>query len=425
MRVLRSSACSDRRVPGLEELSREELIGLTRRLIVQVEELTRANAELTDRVARLERLVSRNSRNSGTPPSKDDDLGRTPPADRRRGRGGGRRTGRLRLVLPGTRQGGGPPVSAVGAAPRRGVQRPGRRRTGRCSGGRVRQPIDALVGAHLLEQSGPGRYQLHDLLRAYAIDQVRNLESDADRQLAQRRILDWYLHTADAALARTLPFYRTVPLDPPTDIVPLAFATSVEADAWFEVERENLVAATRAAAAADQRIAWRFAALLRSVFIHQNAFESWFATARIGLAAARALHHRRGEAEALESLGKAHFQLRQLAESGEHHRAALAIRRETHDEYGTAVSINALGLLGLRHRRLTDSLSHFRESLAIFERLGNERMRALLLSNLGETYYELGQLDRTAELLNQAITVQRQLNDRGQEGNSLFFLSMT
>jgi hypothetical protein len=65
----------------LEELSREELIGLTRRLIVQVEELTRVNAELTDRVARLERLVSCNSRNSGMPPSKDDDPGRTPPAD--------------------------------------------------------------------------------------------------------------------------------------------------------------------------------------------------------------------------------------------------------------------------------------------------------------------------------------------------------
>ncbi|WP_325051161.1 IS66 family transposase [Micromonospora craniellae] len=75
------SMCCDRWVPGLEELSREELIGLTRRLIVQVEQLTQANRELTDRVARLERLVSRNSGNSGMPPSKDDDPGRTPPAE--------------------------------------------------------------------------------------------------------------------------------------------------------------------------------------------------------------------------------------------------------------------------------------------------------------------------------------------------------
>jgi hypothetical protein len=75
-------------VSGLEELSREELVELTRRLVARVEELaraneelTRANAELTGRVARLERLVSRNSKNSGMPPSKDDDPGRRPPAD--------------------------------------------------------------------------------------------------------------------------------------------------------------------------------------------------------------------------------------------------------------------------------------------------------------------------------------------------------
>lgn len=74
----------------MEELSREELVELTRRLVAQVqeleglvrtnEELTRSNAELIERVARLERLVSRNSKNSGMPPSKDDDPGRRPPA---------------------------------------------------------------------------------------------------------------------------------------------------------------------------------------------------------------------------------------------------------------------------------------------------------------------------------------------------------
>lgn len=45
-------------------------------------ELARANTELPERLARLERLVSRNSGNSSTPPSKDDDLGRKPPAGR-------------------------------------------------------------------------------------------------------------------------------------------------------------------------------------------------------------------------------------------------------------------------------------------------------------------------------------------------------
>ncbi|MGC4806470.1 ATP-binding protein [Micromonospora sp. DT233] len=311
----------------------------------------------------------------------------------------------------------GPDISAQAAAALAGAP-----------AARVRQPLDALVTAHLVEQHAPGRYHLHDLLRAYAIDQARQFEDEQERRDALRRVLDWYLHTADAALARTLPFNRTVPLDPPTDVTPLTFVGSTDADAWFDGERENLIAVTQAAAGIEAdapRTAWQLATILRSVFMHRNAFDGWFTTARVGLAAARTLGDRRGEAEALESLGKAHFQARQLDEAVRYHRAALAIRQSIGDEHGTAVSVNALGLLGLRHRRLTDALTHFTDSLTRFERIGNQRWQALLLSNLAETRYELGELALAAALLDRALTVQRKIDDRGQEGNSLFFLSMT
>ena len=42
---------------------------------------------------------------------------------------------------------------------------------------RTRQLLDDLVGAHLLEQTAPDRYQFHDLLRAYAIDQAQPEET--------------------------------------------------------------------------------------------------------------------------------------------------------------------------------------------------------------------------------------------------------
>jgi len=50
-------------------------------------------AELEERVARLERLISRNSGNSSMPPSADDLPGRKPP-ERRARRGGGRKPGK-------------------------------------------------------------------------------------------------------------------------------------------------------------------------------------------------------------------------------------------------------------------------------------------------------------------------------------------
>lgn len=85
-----------------EELSREELIELVRRQDVQIasmarqiSELVEANEVLGGRLAKLEHFLSRNSRNSSAPPSRDDDPGKTPPpAPAKRGGGPGRRKGK-------------------------------------------------------------------------------------------------------------------------------------------------------------------------------------------------------------------------------------------------------------------------------------------------------------------------------------------
>jgi len=67
-----------------------ERIGQLRML---VEDKDAKIAALEERVARLERLISRNSGNSSMPPSTDDLPGRKPP-ERRPRRGGGRKPGK-------------------------------------------------------------------------------------------------------------------------------------------------------------------------------------------------------------------------------------------------------------------------------------------------------------------------------------------
>ena len=59
----------------------------------QIAALKTQNAELAERVARLERLISRNSGNSSMPPSTDDLPGKKPP-EREARRGGGRKPGK-------------------------------------------------------------------------------------------------------------------------------------------------------------------------------------------------------------------------------------------------------------------------------------------------------------------------------------------
>ena len=63
------------------------------RLRMLVEDKDAQVAELRERVARLERLISRNSGNSSMPPSSDDQPGKKPPRERPRG-GGKRKPGK-------------------------------------------------------------------------------------------------------------------------------------------------------------------------------------------------------------------------------------------------------------------------------------------------------------------------------------------
>ncbi len=73
------------------------------------------------------------------------------------------------------------------------------------STGQAKRLLDVLVGAHLIDQSAPGRYQLHDLLCAYAADQALHEESAQDRWLAVRSVLGWYARCADSAVRTIFP----------------------------------------------------------------------------------------------------------------------------------------------------------------------------------------------------------------------------
>jgi hypothetical protein len=70
-------------------MSRDELVVLVRRQAGQIAELREANEALAGRLARVEHLLSRNSANSSSPPSKDGELGRTPPPEKPKRRGEG------------------------------------------------------------------------------------------------------------------------------------------------------------------------------------------------------------------------------------------------------------------------------------------------------------------------------------------------
>ncbi|WP_214110956.1 ATP-binding protein [Acrocarpospora catenulata] len=294
----------------------------------------------------------------------------------------------------------------------------------------VRRLLDVLVGAYLIEQSAPGRYQIHDLLRAYAAEQARQFAADGDEALI--RLVSWYLHTADRAQHALAPYdaYR-LPDDAPPGITPLSFAQPETALRWYETERTNIVSVVRAAAAAELHgLTWRLAAALRVIHAQWNAFDEWETIGTLGAASAATDGDLPGQAMLLEGLGKLYVQTRRLDQAETGHLGALEIRRRLGDRFGEGLSLNALGLLALRRRRLTEALARFEESTLVFSALGDDtnaplRWTALTRANAAEAQIELGRPAAAAEILSGTLPVFRDLNDRFSEGNALFLLSRT
>src|SRR5262249_11612267 len=237
----------------------------------------------------------------------------------------------------------------------------------------ARRALDILLGGFLIESIRPGRYQFHDLLRAYALDQSRHLDSPQVRAAALDRVAAWYLHTVDAAAGLLAPNERfALGVTAPAGVEPLAFRDPAEALNWFEFERENLVAAARSAMAArSPRRAWQLTMAASPIHMHHHTFGDWEAMAVVAVAAADSMGDRAALATALDNHGKVLFRPRLREGALRDPPAALAIRGELGDRRKVAESLNALGLIGLRTRRLDDAAAYFREAAAIFDEIGD------------------------------------------------------
>lgn len=290
---------------------------------------------------------------------------------------------------------------------------------------RTRQLLDSLVGAHLVEQTAPDRYQFHDLLRAYATGQAQHEEPEGSREQALLRVLEWYLHTADAAQSWISPAEERLDLAPPGEGVgPLAFADYDAAVDWSEREHTTVLRAVRSAAdTGHDGLAWRLAAILWCAQPPSAPVADWLAVGRVGLAAARRTGERTGEGLLLTDLGMGHTRRGALAESLACHREALEIWRETGDRLGEAHSLNLLGLTELRRRRLAEAAVHFDRAITAFREHGADHWAATTLSNLAGTHLRAGRLPEAAAVVEQALDAHRALHNRRGEGNALRILS--
>lgn len=95
------------------------------------------------------------------------------------------------------------------------------------------EALELLLDEHLLQQRRSGRFELHDLLRAYALDLVTR-DGAATRDAALTRITSWYAHSVHNAI--TALQKQAQPPAVPCDGDPAVFDSHDAAVAWLADE---------------------------------------------------------------------------------------------------------------------------------------------------------------------------------------------
>jgi len=286
--------------------------------------------------------------------------------------------------------------------------------------GDVADALEVLVDAQLLQSPAADRYRFHDLLRAYAADRAVTEETAGARDDALRRVLTWYLYTVDAVAHMVSPHRYQFPLAPrEPGAGPLTFRTLDEALNWCEVERTNLVAATRQAAASGLYIlAWQLPVAAFGFFNRRTYWADWVETHQIALASVRQLGDLGGEALVLNNLGMAYAR-RRMAAAVDYFEQALEIRSQIGDQPGEAQTSTNLAdtyrLLG----RYDEALDLLKRVLELRRQAANPYSEAVVLNNLGETYLALGRIAEAVSSLQQARQMFRDIDEIRGEGYAL------
>ncbi|MEU0883447.1 BTAD domain-containing putative transcriptional regulator [Lentzea sp. NPDC005914] len=272
--------------------------------------------------------------------------------------------------------------------------------------------LETLLDEHLLQQHTPGRYGLHDLLRAYAVEQVMAADPPPARDLARRRVLDWFLHTSWHAELQLNPVRKLEIGTADPAVHPRTFADRDAALLWCDTERANLVAAIRDAAEHGlPEQCWNLAQCLWDFFNLRKHWADWIDTHSVALAAARSVGDRSAEGRMLITLGIGLREIRRHDEAVECYRQALSIFRAVGDKSRQEPTLNNLGIAYMVLGRVDDALSCYEQAAEIARELGNLHTEAVISNNIGLLHADARRFGQALERYLRALEIRQEIKD--------------
>jgi DNA-binding SARP family transcriptional activator/tetratricopeptide (TPR) repeat protein len=321
--------------------------------------------------------------------------------------------------------------------------------------------LDSLLEQNLLAEHAPGRYRMHDLLRAFA----RGLGTPPGQEgAAFDRLLDYYEFTAQVAADRLARRVR-----PPSarraanPSVVRALRDDADAVAWISAERGNLLAllalleqvgesrrrasltaalaafladevpknrqialheAAVAAAREDGRMAEQAEALLDLAHVYRTdgSFDHAADLLRSAVEAYRAIADTLGEANALVELGRVTNLTGKHADASEIHEHALNRYRVLGDRLGEADALYELARVDALVGESVRAESRAREALSAFQELGKALGVAQVRVVLANLRRRAGDFAAAAGLLELSASAFREAGQKQNESNVLWTL---
>ncbi|MCO8273648.1 tetratricopeptide repeat protein [Actinoplanes sp. TRM 88003] len=287
--------------------------------------------------------------------------------------------------------------------------------------------LPELVRSSLVTEHIPGRYSMHDLMRAYA----EGLGTDP---AARDHLLAHYLGTAYAA-AKLLAPAR------PEPVLPIAAAPEPDDPMrWFSAEKSVLLAwAARTGGDRPWQLAWTL-----DTFLYRQG--PWHDLVTVWEAALATVGHDRARAYAYARLARAWTLLDRPDEADRDYQLALDHYEQADDIAGQSSTHHELAILRERQGRLPDALAHAERALeisghatantlntigfyraqlgdfagaleaceralALFEHEGDDDSRAAVWDSLGFIRHGLGEFDAAIECYETALRLYRQVGD--------------
>jgi DNA-binding SARP family transcriptional activator/tetratricopeptide (TPR) repeat protein len=280
--------------------------------------------------------------------------------------------------------------------------------------------LEELLDQHLLDQHAAGRYHMHDLVRAFARRTCATVDPVKQRDEAVTRLLDWYLHAAEAASRLVRRFRPPVVAHFVASKTPMPqLATPEQAFEWFDAEIANLVAACHTGVdGPGHRHAMQLPHLLQPYFIKRSLIDQWLTAAQLGVAAAEALNNRSGQAYARTDLGHARGTAGQAERAVADLRRALEQHRELRDEYGEGLAHNHLATYLRRLGEHVEAAEHLTAALDLFRRCEDRTREVSTRSNLSVQYHILGRNEEAIEHGHAALALQQELGGGPAEAST-------